>query len=180
MTRITHHLKRHGLLMLVLAMGLFVYLATSDVGAALMFAALAYIGGSVIQEAARHRWLKINGAWWVLVTLCCVGVTAAVHHGDATWLVIAPALALLGMVVPYLLPLLSGPWPKAVLESDYLSFEDYKRLHPSHIGNGRVSCFSCEGTGIAIRRVGYVGFDIVNSHVCRQCGSELYRTKTSQ
>lgn len=63
-------------------------------------------------------------------------------------------------------------------KGSHLTFEGYKQLHPSHIRNGRVSCYSCGGAGVTIRRIGNGLGYILNSHVCRQCGTELYRSKT--
>jgi len=58
------------------------------------------------------------------------------------------------------------------------SFDDYKRLHGNHVKNGKVSCHSCGSSSIYLRKVGNSLTNILNSHVCRQCGTELYRSKT--
>jgi hypothetical protein len=63
----------------------------------------------------------------------------------------------------------------AVLEKDR-TFEDYKRKYPECFKHGRVTCSACGGTSIYLRKVGEgLGF-IINAHVCRQCGTDLYRT----
>ena len=59
------------------------------------------------------------------------------------------------------------------------SFDDYRQNHPENVANGRVTCYSCGGGDVFLRKAGNSLTSIMNSHVCKQCGSELYRSKTS-
>lgn len=58
------------------------------------------------------------------------------------------------------------------------SFEDYKREHSANVAGGRVSCFHCGSNSIYLRNAGGGFGRVLNSHVCRQCGTELYRSFT--
>lgn len=58
------------------------------------------------------------------------------------------------------------------------TFDDYKNNHGANVKNGRVTCYSCGSSSIYLRRAGNSLINILNSHVCRQCGTELYRSKT--
>lgn len=59
------------------------------------------------------------------------------------------------------------------------SFEDYKREHAANVSAGRVTCFQCGGNSLYLRNRGRGFGRVLNSHVCRQCGTELYRSFTS-
>lgn len=58
------------------------------------------------------------------------------------------------------------------------SFEDYAKEYPGHIQNGKVKCYKCGANAVFVRRVGNSLTAILNSHVCRHCGTELYRSET--
>jgi hypothetical protein len=54
----------------------------------------------------------------------------------------------------------------------------YTAANPSCVRGGNVTCRSCGASNIYLRRRGNGFLYILNSHVCRQCGTELYRSKT--
>ena len=86
-----------------------------------------------------------------------------------------PAIALIiGLVV------LGGPLIYLITTfTKGRSFEDYKKEHPGHVQNGKVKCYKCGANAVFVRRVGNGLATILNSHVCRHCGTELYRSETS-
>ena len=61
--------------------------------------------------------------------------------------------------------------------TDGRSYEDYKIKHPTHVKDGKVYCFKCNTHDIFLKQVGNTTRMILNSHVCRNCGIELYRSK---
>jgi len=71
------------------------------------------------------------------------------------------------------------PWIWTVSTSDELkmmrrsTFEQYRLDHPESVSsNNRISCFSCNGDQIFVRKVR----DRIywQEHVCKQCGKSLY------
>lgn len=59
-----------------------------------------------------------------------------------------------------------------------MTFENYIRKHPECFKDGKVSCFNCGSTNIHLRTLGHLITTTVNSHVCRSCGIEVYKTQT--
>lgn len=54
------------------------------------------------------------------------------------------------------------------------NFEDFKANNPNSFnGNRFISCPKCGGNYIYIRSNG-----MLNSHICRQCGKELWRSRS--
>lgn len=80
------------------------------------------------------------------------------------------ALLVLAVVIK-LLKTLFGP-PAGGAES----LDDYKRRHPECVKNGRVRCYRCGSASIYLYRWGYGPGWITNLHLCRQCGTNLYRS----
>lgn len=58
------------------------------------------------------------------------------------------------------------------------SFDDYKSRNPDCVKNGKVTCKNCGANDMFLRVAGGGPGVVLNSHVCRQCGTELYRSKT--
>jgi hypothetical protein len=58
------------------------------------------------------------------------------------------------------------------------TIEDYKQRNPDCVKNRRVSCNSCGGNSVYLRVIGQRIGHVLNAHVCRQCGAELYRSRT--
>ena len=58
---------------------------------------------------------------------------------------------------------------------------EYRQEHPDSFRNNRVLCYVCNSESIYIQRAHIENprSDICNRHVCRQCGTELYRSKTN-
>lgn len=57
------------------------------------------------------------------------------------------------------------------------SFEDYKEKYPDCFTDGKISCFNCGSQNIFLQKIGHTPTSVLNSHICKQCGSELYRSK---
>jgi hypothetical protein len=58
------------------------------------------------------------------------------------------------------------------------TFAEYKSHHPNAFQDGKVKCYNCDSDDILLRPLGSSLFSIRNSHICRQCGTELYRSKS--
>lgn len=58
------------------------------------------------------------------------------------------------------------------------SLEDYRRAHPRSFGRdgGFAGCHNCGGRGIRMDRFATTWKGVHHRHVCRQCGSELWRS----
>ncbi|MEW6645818.1 MAG: hypothetical protein AB1450_01290 [Pseudomonadota bacterium] len=60
-----------------------------------------------------------------------------------------------------------------------ISFDDYKRKYPKHVSEGKVGCYNCGARDIHIQVAETSPRSRTNVHICRQCGSELYRSKVT-
>jgi DNA-directed RNA polymerase subunit RPC12/RpoP len=60
---------------------------------------------------------------------------------------------------------------------DTPTFVEYKRLNPTLIDDGQVTCVHCGGKHIFLKQVGKTPKSILNFHVCKTCGSTLYRSE---
>lgn len=57
------------------------------------------------------------------------------------------------------------------------TFDQYQAQHPNLVNNGRVTCRQCGGGSIYLRVAGRSFSGVVtNVHVCRTCGTNLYRS----
>jgi len=56
------------------------------------------------------------------------------------------------------------------------TFDEYSRANPHLVNNGRVSCVKCNGSSIFLQRVATMPTSIISHHVCRTCGTALYRS----
>ena len=65
----------------------------------------------------------------------------------------------------------------ATFDKDF-TLQDYLREHPDCKVSGGVKCCHCGGRGVYLRTVGRGIGAVLNSHVCRTCGRELYRSRT--
>lgn len=62
--------------------------------------------------------------------------------------------------------------------SDDDTFDAYKSRHPELVNDGRVKCVKCRGTSIWMKKVVGSPFGVKYAHTCRDCGSELYRSRS--
>lgn len=58
------------------------------------------------------------------------------------------------------------------------AFDSYARLHPDCVKDGQVRCANCGGKQIWLRLHAADQTKQINSHVCKGCGHELYRSIT--
>lgn len=58
------------------------------------------------------------------------------------------------------------------------TFECYKKLYPQLVHAHGIECFRCGGRQIYIRQVGNIGSKVLNLHVCKTCGKNLYRSES--
>lgn len=61
--------------------------------------------------------------------------------------------------------------------TDGKSYEDYKEEHPDFVRKGKIFCYHCDTHDIYLNKAGHTPSSQLNSHVCRNCGTELYRSK---
>lgn len=73
---------------------------------------------------------------------------------------------------------ISSPIVRLLTYTRKNSLADYRKRHPRLVENGRVACCSCGGRSIFFRNEGTALIYRLNSHVCRTCGIELYRSRT--
>jgi len=59
------------------------------------------------------------------------------------------------------------------------TYEDYKNDYPGFIKEGKAYCHKCNTHEIFVKQVGSTPQSILNSHICRNCGTELYRSRIS-
>jgi len=55
---------------------------------------------------------------------------------------------------------------------------DYLAAHPECRTSLGVKCCHCGSASIFIRKAGQLPTKVLNSHICRVCGQELYRSET--
>lgn len=90
------------------------------------------------------------------------------------WLFLTPFIVIPIFIIAVFLH--RAHWVKTF--TDGRGFSDYKEAHSANVRGGKVTCCSCGSDSIYLRRLGTGFGSVLNSHVCRQCGSELYRSKT--
>jgi hypothetical protein len=56
------------------------------------------------------------------------------------------------------------------------TIDDYKAKYPDCFKDGKVLCSNCKTNNIWLKEVGKTPSSLLHSHVCRQCGAELYRS----
>lgn len=56
------------------------------------------------------------------------------------------------------------------------SLDSYIERYPDCYRNSKVYCHTCGGSSIWMMTRSYSPFHVTHSHVCRQCGIELYRS----
>lgn len=59
-----------------------------------------------------------------------------------------------------------------------MTFSDYSKAHPDCVKDGQIRCAHCGGKQVWMRRYASYPSKQVNSHVCKSCGQELYRSIT--
>jgi len=62
--------------------------------------------------------------------------------------------------------------------TDGHSLEDYRKAHPRSFGQDGtyLKCHNCGGRGIQMKQFRRTIYGVHHSHVCRQCGLELWRS----
>lgn len=57
------------------------------------------------------------------------------------------------------------------------TLEAYLKRHPDCLDHhGRVTCYRCGISGIWMKQYGTYPGGVLHSHICRQCGVELYQS----
>ena len=58
------------------------------------------------------------------------------------------------------------------------TFDGYQAAHPELVKDGKISCFKCSGNDVAIRQIGKTPTSLLNHHICKTCGTTLFRSST--
>jgi hypothetical protein len=82
-------------------------------------------------------------------------------------------MTFLGMILVVLLLLRMFSAPKVPRER---TLEAYLKRHPDCLKQGRVTCYRCGISSIWMKQYGVYPGGVIHSHVCRQCGVELYQS----
>jgi hypothetical protein len=56
------------------------------------------------------------------------------------------------------------------------TLEAYLKCHPDCLEHGRVICYRCRISSIWMKQYGVYPGGVLHSHICRQCGEELYQS----
>lgn len=59
------------------------------------------------------------------------------------------------------------------------AYSDYISKYPQCNKGGKTSCYNCGSDNIFLRKIGETPTGIINSHVCKNCGTALFRSTTS-
>ncbi|WP_346352102.1 hypothetical protein N2M06_07505 [Oceanimonas sp. AH20CE76] len=58
-----------------------------------------------------------------------------------------------------------------------MELSDYRKKHPQQFKGGKfIGCHNCGNNSIYMKQVGNTSYGIHHSHICRQCGQELWRS----
>ncbi len=82
-------------------------------------------------------------------------------------------MVFLGMILVVFLLLRMFSVPKVPRER---TLEAYLKRHPDCLQQGRVSCYRCGISSIWMKQYRAYPGGVIHSHVCRQCGVELYQS----
>lgn len=58
------------------------------------------------------------------------------------------------------------------------TFDDYRSCHPELVGDGKITCYKCSGNDIFVKGVGHTPTSMLNHHMCKTCGTTLFRSST--
>jgi hypothetical protein len=55
------------------------------------------------------------------------------------------------------------------------TFDDYCNAHSELVKDGKITCYKCSGNDIFVKPVGN---SLLNHHLCKTCGTTLFRSST--
>lgn len=58
------------------------------------------------------------------------------------------------------------------------TFDEYRASNSSLVCDGKVQCRNCSGTNIFLKNVGNTNNHLLNFHICKSCGTTLYRSES--
>jgi hypothetical protein len=82
-------------------------------------------------------------------------------------------MTFLGMILVVFLLLRMFSTPKVPRER---TLEAYLKRHPGCLQQGRVTCYRCGASNLWMKQCQAYPGGVIHSHVCRQCGIELYQS----
>jgi len=56
------------------------------------------------------------------------------------------------------------------------TFDGYRAKHPELVKDGKIACYNCSGTDVFVKTVGNTPMSILNHHMCKTCGTNLFRS----
>ncbi len=80
------------------------------------------------------------------------------------------------LVVAYFAWRTFSRWAEAIKLKPDETFAAYAKAHPECVQNGNVRCCHCGGRHLLLRYDSSNFTHRFNSHVCKNCGQELYRS----
>lgn len=82
-------------------------------------------------------------------------------------------MTFLGMILVVFLLLRVFSVPKVPKDR---TLESYIKDHPGCFQNGRITCYRCGANSLWMKQYRAYPGGVLHSHVCRQCGIELYQS----
>jgi hypothetical protein len=58
------------------------------------------------------------------------------------------------------------------------TFDNYRSKYPDLVKDGKIKCHKCSGSDIFVKEVGNTPTSILNHHLCKTCGTTLFRSST--
>lgn len=58
------------------------------------------------------------------------------------------------------------------------TFDDYRSSHSELVKDGKITCYKCSGNDIFVKTVGGTPISLLNHHMCKTCGTTLFRPTT--
>ncbi|AOO64793.1 hypothetical protein [Sulfurospirillum halorespirans] len=61
--------------------------------------------------------------------------------------------------------------------ADECTLKEYEQRYPHLVRHGKVYCYHCNTSNIYMKQIAFTYHYLIHSHICRHCGTELYRSK---
>ena len=58
------------------------------------------------------------------------------------------------------------------------TFDEYRSKNSELVKDGKIFCHKCSGTDIFVKEVGKTPVSLLNHHICKTCGTTLFRSTT--
>lgn len=58
------------------------------------------------------------------------------------------------------------------------TFDQFLSRNPDLVKDGKISCPKCSGKDIFVKEIGKTPTSLLNHHICKTCGTTLFRSST--